>query len=165
MTSPIKTKPASLYTADYYLWLKETVAQLKAGDFDNLDVENLIEEIESLGRSEKQAIASYLMRLCEHLLKIKYWDTEREYCLRGWQREVMNFRLHIQEILEASPSLTSFVQEIFIKQYCNGRKLFLSASGVNPHLIPEAPEFSLEQALDQNWLPWQSDANCEGSVS
>ncbi|AXY68025.1 DUF29 domain-containing protein [Thermosynechococcus sichuanensis E542] len=110
MTSPIKTKPASLY------------------------------------------------------LKIKYWDTEQEYCLRRWQRAVMNFRLPIQEILEASPSLTSFVQEIFVKQYRNGRKLFLSASGVSPHLIPDTPEFSLEQALDQNWLPWSPDATSEGTA-
>ncbi|MFN4194581.1 MAG: DUF29 family protein [Thermosynechococcus sp.] len=47
-------------------------------------------------------------------LKVKYWDTEQEYCLRRWQQEVMNFRSPIQEILEANPSLTSFVQEIFV---------------------------------------------------
>lgn len=76
----------------------------------------------------------------------------------------MNFRLHIQEILEARPSLTSFVQEIFVKQYRNGRKLFLSASGVNPDLIPKTPEFTLEQALEQNWLPWPPDANSEEPV-
>jgi hypothetical protein len=157
MEPQVKAKPTSLYDADYQLWLDQTVAQLKAHNFSNLDLENLIEEIESLGRSEKHAIASYLMRLCEHLLKIKYWEAEREMCLRGWKREVINFRLQIQEGLETSPSLKSFLQDSFAKQYKNGRKLFLNASDLNARLIPEEPEFSLEQALDEDWLPWQPE--------
>lgn len=157
MNAEAKPKLASLYDTDYQRWLDQTVAQLRAKDFSNLDLENLIEEIESLGRSEKHAISSYLMRLCEHLLKITYWDSERERCLRGWKREVINFRLQIQEELEASPSLKSFLQDVFAKQYKNGRKLFLSASELNANLIPQEPDFTLEQALDEDWLPWQRE--------
>jgi hypothetical protein len=157
MEPQVKAKPISLYEADYQLWLDQTIAQLKACNFSDLDLENLVEEIESLGRSEKQAIASYLMRLCEHLLKIKYWESEREMCLRGWKREVINFRLQIQEGLETSPSLKSFLQDSFAKQYKNGRKLFLNASDLNASLVPQEPEFTLEQALDEDWLPWQPE--------
>jgi hypothetical protein len=155
MQSEVKVKRLTLYDMDYQLWLEQTIAQLKVQDFSQVDLENLIEEIESLGRSEKHAISSYLMRLCEHLLKIKYWESERELCLRGWKREVINFRLQIQEALEASPSLRSFLQDIFAKQYKNGRKLFLNASELDAKLIPETPDFTLEQALDEDWLPWQ----------
>ncbi len=157
MVPDVKAKPTSLYDVDYQRWLEYTVAQLKAGDFSNLDLENLIEEIDSLGRREKHAVSSYLMRLCEHLLKIKYWESERELCLRGWKREVINFRLQIQDALELSPSLKSFLQDSFAKQYKNGRKLFLNASELNASLIPQEPEFTLEQALDEDWLPWQSE--------
>ena len=153
MEPQVKDKTKSLYDTDYQLWLEQTVAQLKARDFSSLDLENLIEEIESLGRSQKNAVSSCLMRLCEHLLKIKYWETERETCLRGWRSEVRNFRLQIQEDLEASPSLKSFLELVFIKQYKNGRKLFLDASDLSGKLIPEEPEFTLEQALDEDWLP------------
>jgi hypothetical protein len=153
MQSEVNVKCPSLYGTDYQLWLEQTVAQLKMQDFSQIDVENLIEEIESLGRSEKHAISSYLMRLCEHLLKIKYWESEREMCLRGWKREVLNFRLQIQEELESSPSLQSFLQDIFAKQYQNGRKLFLNASELDAKLVPETPNFTLEQALDEDWLP------------
>ncbi|WP_297760377.1 DUF29 family protein [Thermosynechococcus sp.] len=76
----------------------------------------------------------------------------------------LNFRLPIPEILEASSILISFLQEVFIKQYRNGRKLFLNASGVTPHAIPDAPEFTLEQALAENWLPRPPDANSEGAA-
>lgn len=154
MQSEVKVESMSLYDKDYQLWLEKTVAQLKAQDFSQIDLENLIEEIESLGRSEKRAISSYLIRLCEHLLKIKYWESEREICLRSWKREIINFRLQIQEELESSPSLKTFLQDIFAKQYKNGRKLFLNASELDACLIPQDPDFTLEQALDEDWLPW-----------
>ena len=53
------------------MWIDYTVARLKSGDFGDLDVEHLIEEIESLGKSQKHAVSSYLLRLCEHLFKLK----------------------------------------------------------------------------------------------
>lgn len=157
MQLEVKTQSIALYDTDYQRWLAQTVAQLKAKDFSNLDLENLIEEIESLGKSEKRAISSYLMRLCEHLLKIKYWESEREMCFRGWKLEVRNFRLQIQESLETSPSLNSFLNDAFAKQYRNGRKLFLDLSDLSEKLIPQEPYFTLEQALDEDWLPWQPE--------
>ncbi len=159
MPFDVEAKSIALYDMDYQLWVEQTVAQLKTQDFSNLDLKNLIEELESLGRSEKHAISSYLMRLCEHLLKIQYWESEREPCWRGWKSEVRNFRLQIQEELDASPSLKPFLRDIFIKQYGNGRKLFLDASDLSEKLIPEAPQFTLEQALDEDWLPWRSEWN------
>jgi Domain of unknown function DUF29 len=61
MQPQVKAHPTSLYDTDYQLWLDQTVSQLKAQDFSQIDLENLIEEIESLGKSDKRAIASYLM--------------------------------------------------------------------------------------------------------
>ena len=162
MKSEVPAKSASLYDTDYLLWVEETVAKLRSQDFDHLDLENLIEEIESLGRSDKHAISSYLMRLCEHLLKIQYWKAERKNCFRGWDLEVANFRLQVQEQLDTSPSLKPFLQGIFVKQYQNGRKLFLKASALNPRFIPEEPCFTLDQALDEDWLPWQPNVEQNG---
>jgi Domain of unknown function DUF29 len=153
MQSESKIKSKSLYDTDYQVWIDQTVAQLKAQEFRQIDLENLIEEIESLGRIEKHAISSYLMRLCEHLLKIRYWESERECCFRGWNLEIANFRLQIQELLETSPSLTLFLQDNLSKQYKNSRKLFLKASELSDKPIPIEPWFTLEQALDEDWLP------------
>jgi Domain of unknown function DUF29 len=155
MVSETKATLISLYETDYQLWLEKTVRQLRSHDFDNIDLENLIEEIESLGRSDKHAVSSYLMRLCEHLLKVKYWESERDLCFRGWNLEITNFRIQIQEKVETSPSLSPFLDHNFVKQYKNGRKLFLIASELDAKLIPEEPCFTLEQALDEDWLPWQ----------
>ncbi len=153
MTTDLTTKTDSLYDRDYQQWLAQVVAQLRAGHFHDLDLENLIEEIDSLGRSDRRALASYLIRLCEHLLKVMYWEAERAYCARGWLSEISTFRTELELILADSPSLKPYVAEIFPQQYHKGRKLFLNASGLDPHLIPERPAFSLEQALDDDWLP------------
>lgn len=159
MNSEIGLKSASLYESDYQLWLDATVAQLRSQDFSHIDLENLIEEIEDLGKSEKHRVSSYLMRLCEHLLKVKYWQSEREICFRGWRLEITNFRIQIQEQLDTSPSLKAFLQDNFSKQYKNGRKLFLKASEMDVTLVPEQPVFTLEQALEEDWLPWQPQSS------
>jgi len=157
MEPQVKAKPTSLYDTDYQLWIDGTVAQLKSGDFSNLDVENLIEEVESLGRSDKRAILSYLIRLCEHFLKLQYWEAERQSCFRGWKLEIANFRLQICLILKDSPSLKNHLCQNFEFAYKNARKLFLDASELDVKVIPEEPEFTLEQALEEDWLPWQPE--------
>ncbi len=157
MELQVQAPSSQLYDIDYHRWLAQTVTQLQARDVRNLDFEHLIEEIEELGRREKHGVATYLMRLCEHLLKLKHWQAERERCFRGWDLEVTHFRLQIQSLLEGSPSLKGFLQENFPKQYGNGRKLFLKASGLQPDLVPPEPVFTLEQALDEAWLPWRPE--------
>jgi len=147
----------SLYGKDYYLWLEQVAKQLQERNFSALDLENLIEEIEDLGRSEKHQLSGYLMRLCEHLLKVKYWEAEREKCFRGWDVEISNFRLQIQKRLKESPSLHQYLQEIFVEEYQNGRKLFLKASGLDTPTVPEKPVFTLAEALTEDWLPWYSE--------
>ncbi|APB34609.1 hypothetical protein GlitD10_2277 [Gloeomargarita lithophora Alchichica-D10] len=148
-----KLTMSELYETDFALWLEQTAILLKKQDFHHLDLPNLIEEVESLGKSDKRAITSYLMRLCEHLLKMQYWASERERCWRGWKREVRSFRQRIKVILKDSPSLKNVLQENYLSAYHQGRNLFLDASELDKNLIPEAPQFTLEQALDENWFP------------
>ena len=159
MSAEIDIKPKSLYDQDYQLWLKNTVTQLQSQNFSALDLENLIEELESLGRSDKQSLNSYLKRLCEHLLKLSYWETERNRCFSGWDREIENFRQEIQEILDDSPSLRNQLSERYRPEYIKGRKLFLKVSKLDPKRVPESPCFSLEQALADDWLPWRPDSD------
>ncbi|HSM81433.1 MAG TPA: DUF29 domain-containing protein [Nodosilinea sp.] len=143
----------SLYDTDFLLWIETTTTLLKNHQFASLDLDNLIEEIESLGRSDRRAVLSYLARLCEHLLKIKYWEAERQQCLRGWSIEVNNFRREIHRLLRDSPSLRIHLLENFQSEYQDARDNVLIASDIAPDLIPQEPFFNLDQALEKDWLP------------
>ena len=111
MTTTSKT----LYDADFALWIDETVSQLKNGHLAQIDWENLIEEIESLGKSQRKAVRSFLVRLLEHLLKRHY--VFMSDCYRGWEIEIRNFRQNLRIELEDSPSLKKFIVEILSKSY------------------------------------------------
>ena len=80
----------SLYEQDILLWVEDTVNKLKNHDFKNLDIDNLIEEVESLGISQKKELISRLMVLLEHLLKRLYVDLPYDY--NGWERTIRNQR-------------------------------------------------------------------------
>ncbi|MDB9457076.1 DUF29 domain-containing protein [Dolichospermum circinale CS-1225] len=105
----------NLYEQDFSLWIEDTINKLKTRDHDNLDWENLIEEVESLGKSQRKAVRSFLVRLLEHLLKRCY--VPMSDCYRGWEIEIRNFRQRLQIELEDSPSLKTFLREIFAKSY------------------------------------------------
>ena len=157
MTTEIPQKLASLSDADFQSWIEQTVEQLRAGDFHQIDIDNLVEEIESLGKRDKRSLLSYLRQLCEHLLKVQYWQSARERSFRGWRLEIRNFRSEIQDILEDSPSLKNYLKTHFSKIYKDGRERFLEDSELAAVLVPEEPAFTLEQALDESWLPWKPE--------
>ncbi|MDB9418200.1 DUF29 domain-containing protein [Microcystis aeruginosa] len=144
---------SDLYEKDYYLWIEKTISLLENHQFSDLDLDNLIEEISDMGKSQRQSLKSYLTRLLEHLLKLVYWESELEYNQRGWKNEIRNFRLRIQQIIEDSPSLKPYVSEIFSSCYQNARKLFLDLSGMAENLVGLAPICTIEQALNEDWFP------------
>jgi hypothetical protein len=147
------TQSQSLYDVDYHLWLLETLNQLEANALESLDIEHLIEEISDLSRRERRRLDSLLTRLLEHLLKLKYWKTERDYNQNHWKREIRNFRKQINRDLSVSPSLKSYLAEQFNDLYQDARELTADASGLSLNYFPEKPLANLDIVLDEAWLP------------
>lgn len=112
------TAPISHYETDYCKWTNEQVKFLKKGDFKKLDIENLIEEIESLGRSEKRALKSYLEVLLMHLLKCKYQPQEHS---QSWDLSIKESRHKAWETLKENPSLKPKLGEIVLDAYFTAR--------------------------------------------
>ena len=103
----------TLYGQDYYLWLQTTLHQLRGGQLlSAVDLENLLEELESMGRREKRTVKSLLIRLLEHLLKLKYWSTECPQNEGHWKGEIRTFRRELRDVLQDSPSLKPCLLEI-----------------------------------------------------
>ncbi len=143
----------TLYDQDYYLWLQTTIKQLQSGQFSQVDIENLIEELESMAKSEKRSLESLLTRLLEHLLKLAYWQSEREYNQRKWKGEIRTFRIQLKKLLKESPSLKPYFASVFEECYQNARLVIIDITGLSSNVFPESNFVSLEQALDENWFP------------
>ncbi len=110
----------SLYEQDILLWVEDTVAKLKAGDFQNLDIANLIEEVESLGISQRKELLSRLVTLIEHILKRLYVDIPNDF--NGWERTVRNQRSDLELLLKAAPSLKNRWDDSFTEAWQIARK-------------------------------------------
>jgi Domain of unknown function DUF29 len=100
-----------LYDRDFSLWIEDTVAKLKTRNFEQLDIENLIEEIDSLGKRDKRELKNRLDVLLNHLLKRCYIPTPENY--RGWELTIREQRKQLLRLLEESPSLRGLLSEIF----------------------------------------------------
>ena len=139
---------STAYETDYNQWLKETVKQLRERNFEQVDWDNLIEEIESMGKSDRRALMSLLTRLIEHLLKLAYWQEEKKRSGNHWAAAIVNFRAQIQQRLEDSPSLRPELAAMYDKVYPVAIKSVSQLFSLNSDA-----HISLEQTLDDNWFP------------
>ncbi|MBE9145755.1 DUF29 domain-containing protein [Planktothrix mougeotii] len=110
-----QTSLKTLYDIDFALWIEETVNQLKSRNIENLDWDNLIEEIESLGKRDKRELESQLTTLFEDALKRCYIPLSS--CYRGWEVTINRTQSHLRDILADSPSLSNYLQEIYFNCY------------------------------------------------
>ncbi|CCI13751.1 Genome sequencing data, contig C316 [Microcystis aeruginosa PCC 9806] len=142
----------ALYEEDFVLWTEKTAQLLKRKEFDLVDWENLIEEVECRGKSERQAITSLLTVLIEHLLKLSYWESEKERNARHWLEEIANFRVQLERKVD-SPTLANHLRDTFETAYSDARKTLIRARIVDKNAIPLESIFTLQQVLDGDWFP------------
>jgi hypothetical protein len=114
MTQTI-TPQTTLYDRDLNLWLENAIAQLKYGDLQDLDIENLIEELESLAGKDRRELETRLKRLIEHILKRCYVNLPE--CYRGWEITIINQRTELIKLLEQSPSLKHHFSQVFDRAF------------------------------------------------
>jgi hypothetical protein len=143
----------TLYDQDFYLWIQTTIQQLKERNLEQLDIENLIEEIDSMGRSEKKELKTRLVVLIEHLLKLQYWIEEKDNNARSWRNTVVEQRRQIAYTLADSPSLKAILNDVFLPCYQDSRKDTINKYQLPSNLFPEKPPFSLTQVLNADFIP------------
>jgi len=96
------TSTATRYETDFCGWIDDQAQLLRSGKFAQLDIDNLVEEIETMGRSEKRSLESHLAVLLMHLLK---WQYQPDYRSRSWMLTIQEQRIQVRNIIRDSRSL------------------------------------------------------------
>lgn len=141
---------STLYEKDYSLWLQETAYLLEQGKFSELDIENLLEEIQGMSRTERQALKSNLRVLLLHLLKWKYQANKRS---KSWRSSILEHRNRIRDSFEHSPSLRNYYREVFSLSYQDARKLATAETNLKLETFPVDSPFTEEEVLDADYFP------------
>lgn len=131
---------------EYDRWLKTQIDCLKNQDFTGLDLENLIEELEALGRAEKSAVKSLAFQILIHLLLIDYWTEESVYTQNHWQAEVNAFKYQLDDKL--TTNYKRFLADNLDKIYAKARTNAILKSNLNSDRFPESCPYTLENIIE-----------------
>ncbi|MBE9051731.1 DUF29 domain-containing protein [Nostocales cyanobacterium LEGE 11386] len=149
MTPISKTIP-QLYETDFVAWTEQTVQLIRAGKFAQVDWDAVIEEIESLGRSDRRELKSRLEVLIQHLLKWQYQSILRS---GFWRNTIDEQRNRIADLLQDSSSLKSYPEEVLAECYRRGLKAAMNETELPQDKFPVECPYSIAQILDAEFLP------------
>jgi hypothetical protein len=154
------TAAQSLYDRDFFAWTQRQAALLQRAALGeptaDLDFRNLAEEIESLGKRDRRALASQIARITEHLLKLQYSRAEEPR--PGWESSVDVHRSKAWRILADSPGLQAEMGTMLPESYADGRRFAarMLRTELDPTALPEVSPYSLDEILDRDWWPQRS---------
>lgn len=136
----------TLYDQDFYAWTQQQVDLLKAGQWEQVDMENLIEEIESLGKQQRQELENRLGVLLGHLLKWRYQPEDRN---KSWFYTIREQRQEIQRQVRKNPSLKPYMSEAIEVGYEKGLNLVGKETPLDPDQLPQVCPFSEAEIFDE----------------
>ncbi len=151
-----------LYERDFAEWSERQAEALRRRAANEIDWENVAEEIESLGRSDRREIRSRLAVICEHLLK---WRFQPERRSNNWRGSIIEARGQIADLIEESPSLTAYPASVLGAAYRRGRERAEVDTGISdlPPACPWAAEQVLDDAFWTEGAAAQSGGDCGGA--
>ena|SRR5437868_597195 len=137
---------AAKYDTDFYAWTQETAQAIRERRWSDLDTENLLEEIESMGKSERRGIGSRLQILLAHLLKRQYQPGKRTH---SWDITIREQRMQVGELFEENPSLRAQADELIHRAYRLARLRAARETGIAEDVFPVTCPWSQEQVLEE----------------
>ncbi len=132
------------------MWIEQTLVLLRQGNLRDLDLVNLLEEIEDMGNSQKEALESNLEIVLMHLLKYKCRPDKRS---NSWRYTLLEHRCRLQKAFKTSPSLKRHFLAEFTEAYETARELAGAETGLDINLFPLDSPFTPEQKIDKDYLP------------
>ncbi|PZO40294.1 MAG: DUF29 domain-containing protein [Shackletoniella antarctica] len=144
------TTAQPLYEADFYGWTQQQAHLLQSQRWAELDIANLVEEIESLGKQQRQELRNRLGVLLGHLLK---WQFQPDRRSKSWVATLREQRREILMLLEESPSLKPYLPEAIAVGYQAGLDLVVRETPLAYSDLPETSGYTTEQVLSADYLP------------
>ena len=140
----------ALYDHDYHAWLTRQATLLSERRFVELDLDNLIDEIQALARSEKREIENRVNVLLMHLLKWAHQPAQRS---GGWASTIIEQRARLLKRLQESPSLRGYPVEVLDEEYAIAREKAAAETGLRGGTFPKTCPYTIDQVLDPDFLP------------
>lgn len=150
MKAELQSDQSNLYKTDYLAWIETTTEQLKQRDFAAVDWQNLIEEVEAMGRSERRSLENNLVVILLHLLK---WQYQPERRSGSWKGSITEHRRRVRMALKESPSLKPYLSEILAECYADASRIASDETGLSIKALPVDCPYALAQILDVDFLP------------
>ena len=141
---------SSLASTDFDRWVAQTSQLLRDHRWQEIDVPQLIEELEELGKRERRALVSQLTRLVLHLLK---WQFQPERRSDSWLDSITDARTQIELSLVDSPSLKAYPAEKLAESYLRARRQAAKQTKLAIETFPEDCPFEIADILTEDWLP------------
>ncbi len=144
LKASVAVPAGTAYKDDFYTWTQEQSARLRAHDLSGLDIENLAEEIESLGKSQVATFTSALRVVLLHILKFDHQPSRRT---RSWAISIETHRDHTANELRDSPGLKGRLDESIERAYRHARLEASKETRLPLKRFPEACPYSYEQIM------------------
>ena len=145
-----QAKQRLLYETDYLQWIETTIEHLRNGDYDDIDWDNLIDEIEDMARSQRHKLKSNLVVVLLHLLK---WQYQPEKRTGSWEASLLEHRRRIRDAIRDSPSLKPYLETILTESHISARKQAKAETGLSLETFPIDCPYDVSSILDDDFLP------------
>ena len=133
-----------LYETDFYAWTQETAQRLRSGEFEAIDMAELIDEVIDLGNRHKEQLESRLTILIAHLLK---WDHQPQRRSNSWRGTIRLQRNRIQRLLLKMPSLRASIPEVLREAYEDALALAVQETSLKETTFPPVCPYTLDEIL------------------
>jgi hypothetical protein len=151
MKAPISLSNAqTLYETDYLQWIETTVQRIQSQEYGAVDWENLVEEIEDMGRRERHSLESNFIVIVIHLLK---WQFQPQRRSGSWEGSIVEHRRRVNKALKDSPSLNSYLVAFEVEGYKEAVKQAKAETGLPLEAFPLNCPYELVDMLRDDFLP------------
>lgn len=138
------------YEQDYAGWASEQADLLRSGQFDEIDIGHIAEELESIMGNERRQLRRRLIVLIAHLLKWQFQPDDRS---NSWRATIRVQRDDIEDVLTDSPSLRQAVSDQLVEVYPKARKLAADEAFLIETDLPRVCPYSEEDIMNPDFWP------------